>query len=61
MIVVSINPDKDIVMECGGCEFTTTVKWEWAESPFWDVFAGQAILVMLGHMVKSCPRDKPGV
>jgi hypothetical protein len=43
----------DILIACDCGEFSTTVKLEWGNSPFWDVFVGQALLVVLGHAEKG--------
>jgi hypothetical protein len=52
MINVTIAENGNIVMRCAndGCGKFTTVEASWGVSPFWDMFCGQAILMMLGHI-----------
>lgn len=53
MINVSIMEEGDVKMSCTKCGKTTVVKRSWADTPFWDMYIGQALLVQLGHLAND--------
>jgi hypothetical protein len=50
VINVSIGDDGNIHYECSECTHYQIIPIEWANSPFWDMYNGEAILSMLGHL-----------
>jgi hypothetical protein len=51
MINVSLEKNGDVVYKCGAflCDMKTVIPKSAAQSMFWEVFHGHAVLAMIGH------------
>jgi hypothetical protein len=49
MITVNIADNGDVIYECPQCELCWTIPIHKSESPFWDLYNGQAVLQSLAH------------
>jgi hypothetical protein len=49
MIGVFIGPDGNVIYRCSVCDETWIVSVRLSDSPFWEVFIGNALLIALGH------------
>jgi hypothetical protein len=53
MIEVNLAENGDILVECGSCTDTYRVEFEHSGSPFWEIYVGQYVLLMIQHTMSK--------
>jgi len=57
-IYVSLVDNGDVMLECPECDMRLCIPIELSESPFWEMYNGEALLVMLAHLAVHKPLER---